>query len=249
VANVGDSRCILIHNKDEAAGAPNISAANEKESLETPELPDESAIPSGVEEDNMVESQNGSARKATTVVRALSEDHKPDLPSERARIEKAGFQVVSIEFEEDGKMIKIHKVAKSETDKLALSRAFGDFDYKCNTELAENEQAVIPIADVQVHKRDPRNDLLLVLACDGVYDVMNNQEVMDYVHHQVEIKSKALSETLLPDIADALLMECLKRGSRDNMSAILVSLQPSLTSASSPTNMAPKMLDFESPKK
>lgn len=46
----------------------------------------------------------------------LSEDHKPELPSERNRIEKANGYV------ED----------KRVNGMLALSRALGDFEYKSN---------------------------------------------------------------------------------------------------------------------
>ena len=46
----------------------------------------------------------------------LSQDHKPDDPSERSRIYKAGG------FVEDGRV----------NGMLALSRALGDFEYKSN---------------------------------------------------------------------------------------------------------------------
>jgi serine/threonine protein phosphatase PrpC len=53
----------------------------------------------------------------------LSVDHKPDLPSERNRIEKANG------FVED----------KRVNGMLALSRALGDFDYKGNSQLKPHD--------------------------------------------------------------------------------------------------------------
>lgn len=138
-----------------------------------------------------------------------------------------------------------------------MSRAFGDFDYKCNDTLGVAEQAVVPIADVRVHTRNPETDVCLVLACDGIWDVMENQEVVDFVQNQVAIKSDTSPDSLLPDVADVLLHECLGRESRDNMSAILVSLRPinnnntnidNNAAASSSTLMPPKALDFGSAK-
>ena len=53
----------------------------------------------------------------------LSEDHKPDLPNEKARIEKASGYV------ED----------KRVNGMLALSRAIGDFEYKGNANLKPHD--------------------------------------------------------------------------------------------------------------
>ena len=56
----------------------------------------------------------GVLSRGTKGVVPLSDDHKPDNPGELARIEKAG-----------------HHVEDSRVDgNLALSRAFGDFQYK-----------------------------------------------------------------------------------------------------------------------
>jgi len=266
VANVGDCRCILICENDRKAPkedttaevANNIDTDNDdnelkniKETLDDspvtettinesseqpPTLLDESTIPS---RDDPTKSR---------MVTALSNDHKPNLPDESKRINEAGLQVEGITFVENGKTRTIHKIVTNENDQLAVSRAFGDFDYKANNQLQASEQSVIPIAEVRVHKRDPKKDIFLFLACDGIWDVMENHEVMDFVQRQMKIKSETSFNTILPDVADVLLQQCLHRESRDNMSCILINLQPGPNTSPAP-HMPPKALNFESPKK
>ncbi len=244
VANVGDSRCII------AIRASNIETAETDENVETKE---ESADETTAESTPVEEGSSSDEKKeSTVVVTALSEDHKPNLPDEAARIRMAGLQVESIAVEEeDGTETLIHKVVKSKKEQLAVSRAFGDFDYKSNTTLSETEQAIIPTADVVVHTRT-NDDLYLVLACDGIWDVMNNDQVIEVVRKQVEIKTEYSPDSILPDVADVLLQECLGKESRDNLSAIVVSLQGTTTpskesSDNSDTMVTPKALDFGSP--
>ena len=105
------------------------------------------------------------------------------------------------------------------------------------------------MADVTVHTRNPNGDLYLVLACDGIWDVMSNDEVMEVIQTQVKIKQEYSPESILPDVADVLLQECLGKESRDNLSAIVVSLQPNnLKDTNDAASMTPKALDFGSPK-
>lgn len=101
----------------------------------------------------------GSTSTGATV--SLTEDHKPSLPEERARIENGGGFVA---------MDRVN-------GELAMSRALGDFRYKRNTALKVHEFPVICYPDVAVHRRSGRKDEVLVLACDGVWDVMTNSEV------------------------------------------------------------------------
>jgi serine/threonine protein phosphatase PrpC len=106
--------------------------------------------------------------KETTV--SLTEDHKPENPEECVRIEQAGG------FVADNRVL----------GELAMSRAIGDFRYKGNTQLAFHEQLVIAVPDVSVHERDLQNDHVLIVACDGVWDVLSNDEAVVFAQEYIE---------------------------------------------------------------
>lgn len=89
----------------------------------------------------------------------LSEDHKPDNENELKRIKKANH------FVEDQRV----------DGNLALSRAFGDFQYKDQPNVAPKDQAVSCYPDVTITKRK-RGDKFMVIACDGIWDCVTNEE-------------------------------------------------------------------------
>jgi serine/threonine protein phosphatase PrpC len=271
VANVGDSRCVLIQTAPQEAAAANETIhgnddntkpsveQSSGETSEAPALKDETTpvvaaeTPTNTEEVTHQLAQMSIASTADknegTVVTPLSFDHKPELPKEKARVEKAGLTVATNTYKIDGKEVTYHKIAKSEKDMVATSRSFGDFEYKQNPTLGPEEQAVSCVADVQVHMRDKDRDLYLVLACDGVWDVMENNQLMDFVVKEVKNKTEAGSAAVLPDVGDALVWECLALGSTDNMSAVLVSLQPEaqqIVSSTASDLPPPKALEFGS---
>ncbi len=90
----------------------------------------------------------------------LSVDHKPYTPSEQARIEAAGGTVSMKRVNGD----------------LAVSRALGDFVYKHSRELPAERQQVSPEPEFIVKERSAE-DQFLILACDGIWDVMSNEDV------------------------------------------------------------------------
>ncbi len=116
-------------------------------------------------------------------------DHKPSNPEEKARIEKAGGTVM------------LQRVNGA----LAVSRALGDFDYKRVSSIPPTEQLVSPEPDVTVLDRDLVNDEFLLLACDGIYDVMTNEEVATYIRHQLTLRSD------LTEICSLLIDKCLNK--------------------------------------
>lgn len=241
IANVGDSRCILVQkesekDKDEAT---NESKLIEEDDNSSSEVYDESAL--GVDPQSRLAEDSKQVQ-----TKALTNDHKPNLSEEKIRIEKAGLEVVEETFpsgEKEGEMISIWKIQKSSREKIAVSRAFGDFDYKTNEDLKMDEQAIISVPDITIHQRNASNDLFLVLACDGVFDVMSNDEVGEFVAKRSNELSKGkdvLSPEMLPEVGDDLLKHCLELGSSDNMSVLIVAL-PSIKST---IDSAPRKLEF-----
>lgn len=63
---------------------------------------------------------------------------------------------------------------------LAMSRAIGDFRYKQDLTLANSQYPVICYPDVAVYERSPGMDEIMILACDGVWDVISNTEAVSY---------------------------------------------------------------------
>ena len=114
-------------------------------------------------------------------------DHKPSTDSEKTRIEKAGGTVM---------MQRVNGT-------LAVSRALGDFDYKRDSRLKPVEQLVSPEPDMVVLERDQDKDEFLVLACDGIYDVMSNDDVLNYVRHRLELTCDL--ESICNDLIDTCL--------------------------------------------
>ena len=217
--NVGDCRCILLqHRENNDENVEALTNATDKMSLHDNKMPSSA----------QVETSSRSGKRFEFSVTALSTDHKPNLDSERSRIEEAGLSVEEERyFDSQGVEQTIHKVMLSDVDLMACSRSFGDFEYKTNDKKREEEQAVTAAPDVRVHARSSL-DAFLVAACDGVWDVMSNEDVATFVsgrlehYHQESVKP--LHGALLPTIADELLMDCLNRGASDNLSVTLAAL-------------------------
>ncbi|KAL8167865.1 hypothetical protein V2J09_009364 [Rumex salicifolius] len=95
----------------------------------------------------------------------LTTDLKPGLPDEAERIRKSKGRVFALEAEPH-----VQRVWMPEDNYpgLAMSRSFGDLDLK--------QHGVISTPLVTHHRLSPQ-DRFLVLATDGVWDVMSSDEV------------------------------------------------------------------------
>jgi len=132
----------------------------------------------------------------------LTRDHKPNDVVEMTRIKSMGGRVV---WDSE---CKVHRVRN-----LSLSRAVGD-KYAKPIVSAEPEIRQFPL------EKDA--DEFVVLASDGLWDVMTSQEVVDFVHDQ-----NISSPIRRKQIADKLAREALRRRSEDNVCVLVVWLNTS----------------------
>lgn len=142
------------------------------------------------------------------LVKPLSFDHKPTNEGEKNRIVNAGG------FVDMGRV----------NGNLALSRGIGDFEFKDSKILPPEEQAVTALPDVLEHKLNTLSDEFIVLACDGIWDCLTSQQVVDFVRRYVK-ENKTLTE-----ICELMMNTCLAPTSGgsgigcDNMSVCIVAL-------------------------
>lgn len=168
----------------------------------------------------------------------LSTDHKVTLQSEADRIVAAGGVVLN------GRV----------NGSLNLTRAIGDLAFKGDPSLSPEDQVITANPDITVIDINPDTDDFIVIACDGLWEVMNSQEVVDYILHSLQgirggssptggdvpsapssptssssIMPTSLSE-LIGNILDVACSEDVGKTEGvggDNLSCILIDLRPS----------------------
>lgn len=148
----------------------------------------------------------------------LSTDHKPNLPSERERIVRAGGTV----DQQDFGGLTVYRV----NGNLNLSRSLGDLDYKRHAKLAARDQVITSFPDL-IEKKRERHDEFLLIASDGIWDRISNQDAVDMVLERLA----GNEEARLSSITEALVERCFSPDlaesgglGGDNMTALLVLL-------------------------
>lgn len=130
----------------------------------------------------------------------LSRQHTAELEDERARVIAAGGSV--------SRRAGSWRVGAAA---LQVTRALGDFDLK-----GPIDGGVTAEPEVVEFALTPE-DQFIIMATDGVWDVMSDAEAVGLVHDTV--KDPQMS-------AKRLVTEALSRGSRDNATALVVFLRP-----------------------
>lgn len=140
----------------------------------------------------------------------LTEDLKPDVPREVDRIKKANGRVFAHESQPH-----IQRVWLPDEDVpgLAMTRAFGDFDMK-------NCGVIVTPEITQRHLTS--EDQFLVLACDGVWDVLSNEEVVSIVR---SVNNKEAAAKAIVDEALAAWKRLFPSAKVDDCTAVCLFLQ------------------------
>lgn len=154
-------------------------------------------------------------------IRFVTQDHKPDDAVEQKRIKSAGG------------MVQFNRV----DGELAMSRSIGDHHYKTNTALGPTQQKVSCEPDVV--QLQAKKGEKLILCCDGLLEKLSNEQVVSFVEQQMQqqresyrqrasgLGSAALNASSFVGIdpaqcMSALCQHSLLRGSKDNMSCMLI---------------------------
>ena len=140
-----------------------------------------------------------------------TEDHKPDNPKEKKRIESNGGEVIEYKnvFRVRGNF-QNYQPSNPRSYGLAVSRAFGDLHFK---------KWVSSTPDIYQFKIDDVE--FVILASDGLWDVISNQEAVGFVADILKAgkTAQAVSETLVDKARD---LEKTKVNDSDDITIIVV---------------------------
>ena len=187
------------------------------------------AITAYLQADQLVVANIGDSRAVVCRSgRALdaSIDHKPGRREERARIEALGGRVGITE--EDAfratprpcpclwACVSAGRPLRVFPGGLSVSRTIGDISMKCHP----SSPGLVSSEPELWEARLTRLDEFLLLACDGVWDVMNSQQAVDCVRANLFRTNNNAEEA-----AKHLANEAFRKGSTDNISVVVVTFE------------------------
>lgn len=132
----------------------------------------------------------------------LTKDHKPTSFEEYKRI-----------LSENGKITK-DAGDDYRINGMSVSKSFGDLDAKPHV------SHIPDIFDYDVNKTK-----FIIMGCDGLWDVLSNQEAIDFVLSEIECNNeykKNVNNKLDNNIANKLANLAYDKGSHDNITVIVI---------------------------
>lgn len=190
LANVGDSRCV---------------AARQVSDISTHSSSHLFRVGSGG--NNTTKSSDSAANPVLKAI-PLTQDAKPNLPEERARIIASGGVVQQL-LDESGHRCGPHRVFRSGDNVLpglAMSRSLGD--------VYAHGVGVTWMPALTSYTLTPK-DLFLVLATDGLWDIMDSAATVDFIHRYSLRRDDGVS------CAEALTLEAQERWKASHNEALV----------------------------
>lgn len=141
---------------------------------------------------------------------SVTEDHTPERLDEKKRVERAGGLVLNVRgawrIAAPANPNANTKASRREYQGLAMTRSLGDLAFKQPTQLStpEPDVKVLPLTE---------KDLFVVLATDGIFTHLSNQEVVD-------LAGKHWSDP--EEASKNIVRTAFQKGSDDNLTAVVI---------------------------
>ena len=136
-----------------------------------------------------------------TNIERISSEHRASEKKEKQRIENSGGVVIN------GRV----------NGRLMLSRAFGDFELKTFGVKAEPH-----VSRKEINEAVEGKDLFMVLACDGVWDVLSEVDIQNIIKY--ELAKNDSNNNITERISNTVLNSALSNAAWDNLSVFIVKL-------------------------
>lgn len=153
-----------------------------------------------------------------------TKEHKPKEEKERKRIISNGGNIYFTPFVtpiyQNGKAI--HPPWRVYPGQLSVSRTIGDASAKL--ERFGGKKGVV-ISTPEIREIDLDEDCnYIVMCCDGVFDVMNEDDIIQCVNEAKRRKSNENCNIICAEAANLIIKCAMKRESFDNLSCIVIGL-------------------------
>ena len=178
-----------------------------------------------------------------TKIKQLSVDHKPNNPKEFERAIKNGSQIYVDNDDPDRDISKLVFIKdKSEFEKyknegeevifreypsdLAVMRTIGDVKVK-NKDYGGKPGTIISTPEIFIYDISSTDDFI-VMGCDGIFDDLSNQDVVDAAWYIYKNRSKTKNydiHELSQEACDMIIKYGLEKETSDNLSCIIIGLE------------------------
>lgn len=153
-----------------------------------------------------------------------TQDHKPGTDIENERITKAGGRIYQtpsfFPLFQNGEEISIPW--RVFPGRLSVSRTFGDVEAK-EAKFGGMKDVVVALPDLtQITLNSEYN--FIILACDGIFDVMSNEELYTCIDIVLKEKDNSNINEICGEAANMIIKSSLAKDSFDNVSCIVIAL-------------------------